>query len=79
MKSLQGAMSLGLEAPMVVETPLMWLDKEATWSLAESLGGDALIEIIKINKTERNLLYIVVVKIEYIVKHNILFTPLDED
>ena len=39
----------------------------------------ALIEIIKINKTERNLLYIVVVKIEYIVKHNILFTPLDED
>ena len=47
LKSLQVAMSLGLEAPMVVETPLMWLDKEATWSLAESLGGDALIEIIK--------------------------------
>lgn len=47
LKSLQVAMSLGLETPMVVETPLMWLDKEATWSLAESLGGDALIEIIK--------------------------------
>ena len=47
LKALQVAMSLGLEAPMVVETPLMWLDKEATWSLAESLGGDALIEIIK--------------------------------
>lgn len=47
LKSLQVTMSLGLETPMVVETPLMWLDKEATWSLAESLGGDALIEIIK--------------------------------
>ena len=47
LKALQVAMSLGLETPMVVETPLMWLDKEATWSLAESLGGDALIEIIK--------------------------------
>lgn len=47
LKSLQVTMSLGLETPMVVETPLMWLDKEATWSLAKSLGGDALIEIIK--------------------------------
>ncbi|GAB1373173.1 hypothetical protein MASR1M46_00530 [Bacteroidales bacterium] len=43
------------------------------------LAAVALIEIIKIKKNERNLLYIVVVKIEYIVKHNILFTPLDED
>ena len=47
LKSLQVAMSLGLEAPMVVETPLMWLDKAATWSLAESLGGNSLIKLIQ--------------------------------
>lgn len=47
LKALQVAMSLGLEAPMVVETPLMWLDKAATWSLAESLGGNSLIKLIQ--------------------------------
>lgn len=47
LKALQVAMSLGLEAPMVVETPLMWLDKAATWKLAQSLGGDALIGLIR--------------------------------
>lgn len=47
LKALQVAMSLGLETPMVVETPLMWLDKAATWKLAESLGGDELIKLIQ--------------------------------
>jgi 7-cyano-7-deazaguanine synthase len=47
LKALQVAMSLGLESPMVLETPLMWLDKAATWKLAQSLGGDALIELIQ--------------------------------
>jgi 7-cyano-7-deazaguanine synthase len=31
LKSLQVSMSLGLDAPMVVETPLMWLDKAGGW------------------------------------------------
>ena len=47
LKSLQVAMSLGLDSPMVVETPLMWLDKAATWELAHELGGQALVELIQ--------------------------------
>ncbi len=47
LKSLQVAMSLGLDSPMVVETPLMWLDKAATWKLAYVLGGDAFVELIR--------------------------------
>ena len=47
LKSLQVAMSLGLDSPMVVETPLMWLDKAATWELAHKLGGQALVELIQ--------------------------------
>lgn len=47
LKALQVAMSLGLDAPMIVETPLMWLDKARTWSMAERLGGAALLELIR--------------------------------
>lgn len=47
LKALQVAMSLGLDSPMVVETPLMWLDKAATWKLAHALGGEALIGLIQ--------------------------------
>jgi 7-cyano-7-deazaguanine synthase len=46
LKALQVALSLGLDAPMVVETPLMWLDKAQTWQLARTLGGEALVEIV---------------------------------
>ena len=45
LKAMQVALSLGLDAPMVIETPLMWLDKAQTWAFAEQLGGDALIEL----------------------------------
>lgn len=47
LKALQVAMSLGLDAPVVVETPLMWLNKAQTWRLAEQLGGPALVELIR--------------------------------
>jgi 7-cyano-7-deazaguanine synthase len=46
LKALQVAVSLGLDSPMVVETPLMWIDKPATWALARSLGGDALVDLV---------------------------------
>lgn len=55
LKALQVAMSLGLDAPMVVETPLMWLTKEQTWCLARQLGGSALIELIR---TETHTCYL---------------------
>lgn len=47
LKALQVAVSLGLESPMVIETPLMWLNKADTWRLAQDLGGDKLTELIR--------------------------------
>jgi 7-cyano-7-deazaguanine synthase len=40
------ALSLGLDRPMPIETPLMDLDKAQTWSLAAELGGAKLIDLI---------------------------------
>jgi 7-cyano-7-deazaguanine synthase len=31
----------------VIHTPLMWRDKRATWELAEELGGERLVELIR--------------------------------
>ncbi len=45
-KSLQATLNLGMESRFVLETPLMWIDKAQTWSLAEELGGPKLLEII---------------------------------
>ncbi len=46
-KALQVALNLGTERRVVVETPLMWLDKAETWALADRLGGAALVELIR--------------------------------
>ncbi len=35
-KAMQVALNLGMERRFVLETPLMWLDKAATWAMAES-------------------------------------------
>ena len=40
------ALSLGLARDITVHTPLMWIDKAATWKLAEDLGGSALVDMI---------------------------------
>jgi 7-cyano-7-deazaguanine synthase len=45
-KALQIALNLGMESRFVIETPLMWLDKAATWALAHELGGAGLIGVI---------------------------------
>jgi 7-cyano-7-deazaguanine synthase len=47
LKALQATLSLGMDRRFVIHTPLMWRDKAATWSLAEALGGDALVELIR--------------------------------
>jgi 7-cyano-7-deazaguanine synthase len=44
--AMQQALRLGLDAPLVIATPLMQLDKAATWALTQSLGGDALQRIV---------------------------------
>lgn len=46
-KALQAALNLGMESRFVLHTPLMWIDKAATWRLAEDLGGPALVETIR--------------------------------
>ena len=45
-KAMQLALNLGLAQRLRIETPLMWIDKAATWRLAEQLGGAALVELI---------------------------------
>ena len=45
-KAMQVALNLGMERRFVLHTPLMWLDKAATWRLAESLGGMPLVQAI---------------------------------
>jgi 7-cyano-7-deazaguanine synthase len=46
LRALQVAISLGLDAPMTLDTPLMWLDKAQTWALTEQLGGEALVDLV---------------------------------
>lgn len=46
MRAMQQALSLGLDHSLEIETPLMWIDKAQTWSLAKELGGQALVDII---------------------------------
>jgi 7-cyano-7-deazaguanine synthase len=54
-KAMQLALNLGMQRRFVLETPLMWRDKSATWALAKTLGGDTLIELIR---TESHSCYI---------------------
>ena len=53
MKSMQIALSLGMDRRLLIETPLMWIDKAQTWQLAYDLGqkahaegGDQLVDLI---------------------------------
>lgn len=46
MKAMQLALSLGMDKRFLIETPLMWIDKAATWTMAHQLGGQALVDLI---------------------------------
>jgi 7-cyano-7-deazaguanine synthase len=45
-KAMQLALTLGMDRRFVIHTPLMWIDKAATFALADELGGEALIELL---------------------------------
>jgi 7-cyano-7-deazaguanine synthase len=45
-KAMQLALNLGMNRRFVLETPLMWIDKAATWEMAEALGGHELVTAI---------------------------------
>lgn len=47
MKALQVALNLGMATRLKLETPLMWIDKAATWKMAQDLGGTALVDLIR--------------------------------
>lgn len=46
-KAMQLALNLGMQRRFVLETPLMWRDKAATWGLAAELGGQSLVDVIR--------------------------------
>jgi 7-cyano-7-deazaguanine synthase len=46
-KAMQLALNLGMQRRFVLDTPLMWRDKAATWALALGLGGQGLVDIIR--------------------------------
>ena len=46
MKTMQLALSLGMDKRFLIETPLMWIDKADTWHMAHALGGQALVDLI---------------------------------
>jgi 7-cyano-7-deazaguanine synthase len=45
-QSMAKSLSLGLAREVRIHTPLMWIDKAATWKMAEELGGAALVDLI---------------------------------
>ena len=46
-KAMQVALNLGMESRFELETPLMWVDKAGTWAMAEALGGETLVTLIR--------------------------------
>jgi 7-cyano-7-deazaguanine synthase len=45
-KAMQVALGLGMDRRFVLHTPLMWIDKAGTFALAETVGGEALLDLV---------------------------------
>jgi 7-cyano-7-deazaguanine synthase len=45
-KAMQVALMLGLDKRVTIHTPLMWIDKAATFAMAEDIGGRALLDLV---------------------------------
>ena len=45
-KAMQRALDLGMDRRFVIHTPLMWIDKAATFRLAQDLGGAPLVDVL---------------------------------
>lgn len=46
--ALQAALNLGMDRAFSIDTPLMRLTKAETWALAAGLGGEELVELIRL-------------------------------
>ncbi len=47
LRALESALQLGMATTLSLQTPLMWLNKAATWQLAQDLGGEPLVALIR--------------------------------
>jgi 7-cyano-7-deazaguanine synthase len=47
LRALETALQLGMATTLSLQTPLMRLNKAATWQLADDLGGDPLVALIR--------------------------------
>jgi 7-cyano-7-deazaguanine synthase len=47
LRALESALQLGMATTLSLQTPLMWLNKAATWQLAHDLGGASLVALIR--------------------------------
>jgi 7-cyano-7-deazaguanine synthase len=45
-KAMQVALTLGMDRRVVIHTPLMWVDKAATFEMAHDIGADALVDVL---------------------------------
>ena len=45
-KAMQVALGLGMDKRFTIHTPLMWIDKAATFALAEEIGGAAFLDLV---------------------------------
>lgn len=45
-KAMQRALTLGMDRPIEVHTPLMLIDKAATFALARDIGGKPLLDLV---------------------------------
>ena len=45
-KAMQVALGLGLDKRIAIHTPLMWVDKAATFAMAEELAGQPLLDVV---------------------------------
>ena len=45
-KAMQVALSLGLDRRVTIHTPLMWIDKAATFALARDIAGQGFLDIV---------------------------------
>jgi len=45
-KAMQHALGLGMDRSIAIDTPLMWIDKAATFAMAEDIGGQALLDLV---------------------------------
>lgn len=46
-KAMQVALNLGMESRFVIHTPLMWIDKAETWTMADELGGRPFVDLVR--------------------------------